>query len=69
MNSTLKITGLHCVSCKKLIESVASDVTGIVSCTVDLDAARAAVEHDTPEALDALVREIAELGEYQTEIV
>ncbi|MEK7545806.1 MAG: heavy metal-associated domain-containing protein [Patescibacteria group bacterium] len=69
MNSTLKITGLHCASCKKLIESVAADVPGISSCSVDLDAGRADVSHETPEALDALVREIAALEEYQTEIV
>lgn len=69
MNSTLKIAGLHCASCKKLIESVASDVPGVNACAVDLEAARASVEHDTPESLEALLREIAALGEYQAEAV
>lgn len=69
MQSTLKIAGLHCASCKALIEDVAKDVPGIVACTVSLEAGRARVEHDAPEALDALVREIASLGEYRAEIV
>lgn len=69
MNSILKIAGLHCASCKQLIESVAADVPGVSACAVDFDAARASVEHDAPEALDALLREIAALGEYQAEVV
>lgn len=69
MNSTLKISGLHCESCKKLIESVASDVSGISSCVVNPDSASASVEHDTPEALEDLLREIKGIGEYQAEVI
>lgn len=69
MTSTLKITGLHCGSCKTLIEDVARDVAGIASCEVDLAAGRARVNHDSLEALEALVREIASLGEYRAEAV
>ena len=67
--TTLKITGMHCASCKALIEDVVGDVPGVRSCTVDAAAGTASVEHD--DALDTavLVKEIKNLGEYSATIL
>ncbi len=69
MTTTLKITGMHCASCKALIEDVCGEVKGVRSCTVDPDTGIATVDHD--ETLDPalLAKEIRALGDYGAEIV
>lgn len=69
MTTTLKITGMHCGSCKALIEDVCGDVKGVRSCTVDPKTGLAVVEHD--DALDpaAIVNEILGLGDYGAALV
>lgn len=65
----LNITGMHCASCKALIEDVCADVSGVNSCTVDVDAATASVEHDDSLDPAILVTEIRNLGDYGAAIV
>ncbi|MBI5794504.1 heavy-metal-associated domain-containing protein [Candidatus Uhrbacteria bacterium] len=60
----LEITGMHCTSCKKLIEDVCKEVSGVHACTVDVQAGKATVEHDASLDLAALKREISSLGSY-----
>ncbi|HSD12651.1 MAG TPA: heavy metal-associated domain-containing protein [Patescibacteria group bacterium] len=69
MTTTLKITGMHCASCKTLIEDVCGDVKGVRSASVDPKTGLATIEHD--DALDpaALVNEIRGLGDYGAAIV
>lgn len=61
----LKIEGLHCASCKSLIEDVAGDVSGISRCEVDAVSGKTQVAADSPAALQQLVKEITALGEYR----
>lgn len=61
----LKIEGLHCASCKALIEDVAGDVSGISRCEVDPVSGMTEVAADTPAAIQELMKEIAALGEYR----
>ena len=69
MTTTLKIAGMHCNSCKTLIEDVAMDVPGVVACRVDVNAGAAEVEHGESCDVAALVAEIQNLGDYKVEIV
>jgi copper chaperone CopZ len=67
---TLKIAGMHCASCKALIEDVASGLPGVNACSVDLESGAAALEVDErlfrPEAFAA---EVAALGNYAVETI
>lgn len=45
MKTIFRIDGMHCGSCKSLIEDVAKDVPGIVACDVDVAHGQAVVEH------------------------
>ena len=65
----LKIAGMHCASCKALIEDVCSEVPGVRSCAVDADAETASVEHDDSLDPNALVNEIRSLGDYRATIL
>lgn len=67
--STLQITGMHCTSCKSLIEEVCQETSGVTSCTVDYETGKAVVEHDSSFDLDAVIKEITSLGEYKVEKV
>lgn len=69
MITTLKITGMHCASCKALIEDVCGEVKGVRSASVDPKTGIATIEHD--DALDpaTFVSEIRGLGDYGAAIV
>lgn len=67
--TNLKIAGMHCPSCKTLIEEVCTDVPGVRSCTVDVNAGSASVEHDDSLNPAAIVEEIRSLGDYTASIV
>jgi copper chaperone CopZ len=58
------ITGMHCTSCKVLIEDVCGDVPGVAMCQVDLKTNVATVEHQADVAV--IKGEIQKLG-YQTQ--
>lgn len=65
----LSIAGMHCASCKALIEDVLGEVPGVRSCEVDADARTAIVEHDDSLTPSVLVDEIRGLGDYKATIV
>jgi Cu+-exporting ATPase len=69
MTTTLHITGMHCVACKTLIEDVCSEFAGVRSCSVNVAAGRAVIEHDDTADLPAIVIEINDLGNYRATIV
>ncbi|MEK7073328.1 MAG: heavy metal-associated domain-containing protein [Patescibacteria group bacterium] len=69
MQTTLRIEGMHCASCKTLIENVCKDIAGVTSCTVDVAGATAVVEHDTSLDPAVLIREISSLGTYRVSLV
>ncbi|MBI4457932.1 heavy-metal-associated domain-containing protein [Candidatus Uhrbacteria bacterium] len=64
MTTTLIITGMHCASCKALIEDVCSEIAGVRSCSVDVAKGEAVVEHDESVAPSLLAKEIEGLGKY-----
>lgn len=61
MKTTIKIDGMHCGSCKALIEDVAKDVPGVVSCDVDVARGEAVIEHTVDFKAPEFVAEIASL--------
>lgn len=63
--TTLSIKGMHCASCKALIEDVAGDIKGIKSCIVDLKGGTAAVEHAEKKDIEELKKEIESIGDYK----
>jgi len=69
MITTLKIQGMHCASCKALIEDVCQEIPGVTACNVDIASNIAKIEHDSSVSPDTIRHEIEELGDYQTSIV
>lgn len=65
MKTILKIKGMHCISCKALIEDVCKDVAGVESCSVDLSAEKATLIHGTPGEIKKVKKEIEALGRYK----
>lgn len=63
MKIALKITGMHCESCKSLIEDVCGETAGVKSCVVDLATGLAAIEADDTLNLPALIEEIGQLDD------
>lgn len=63
----LKITGLHCESCKSLIEEVCQEIPGVKKCSVDVEQGIALVEHDGSVALKTLKSEIETVADYKVE--
>ena len=69
MTSTLKIAGMHCASCKMLIEEVCRETHGVAACDVDFEKGAAVIEHDGTLDTDILIKEISGLGQYTVEKV
>ena len=65
---TLTLEGLHCASCKALIEDVAGDIKGIKSCTVDSGKGTAVVEYEDKKNLEELKKEVESLGDYKVNL-
>ena len=61
----IKIEGLHCNSCKILIEDVCSEIHGINSCSVNLKSSEAIIDHKENLNLKELKKEIESLGSYK----
>ena len=64
---TIKIAGMHCASCKSLIEDVCKETKGVSSCAVDLVTGKGVIEHDDSLDFAAMTAEIKKLGEYTVE--
>lgn len=69
MITTLNIKGMHCASCKALIEDVCQDIPGVTSCNVDVSNNTAKVEHDASVSSDKIRQEIESLGDYKVSTV
>ncbi len=61
----LTITGMHCASCKALIEDVCMEIAGVKSCSVDVAKGEATIEHDESVGTSLFAREIEGLGDYR----
>lgn len=64
MTTNFRIEGMHCHSCKLLIEDVCKDIPGVQDCQVNVEAGTARVEHAPDVDLSLIEREITQLGEY-----
>ncbi len=69
MITKFKIEGMHCASCKALIEDVCKDIEGVKSCDVDLDGKLATIEHDDGLDISLIKKEITGVGAYQAEVI
>ena len=69
MITTLHITGLHCASCKMLIEDVAKDIPGVTSAVVDSEKMTATIEHEDSVQPETIRKEIENIGEYKASII
>lgn len=67
MKTTLTIQGMHCHSCKVLLEDVCRERAGVISCCVDFDTGKAIIEHDEPVDWATLKKEIESLGAYHVD--
>ena len=65
MKTTLTIKGMHCISCKSVIEDACKDISGVKACTVDFKSWKTVVEHDNTVTFDQLKKEIESLGQYE----
>lgn len=67
MVTELKVKGMHCMSCKHLIEEDLADLPGVRSVSVDLAGGRARVDYDEQQVkTETLIEKITALG-YQAE--
>ena len=65
MKMIITITGMHCKSCKMLIEEACSEISGVKSCNVDYKTGKTVVEHEGKLDFKLLKKEIEGLGEYK----
>ncbi|MFA5954457.1 MAG: heavy metal-associated domain-containing protein [Patescibacteria group bacterium] len=63
--TSFSITGMHCESCKGLIEDVVMDVPGVMSCSVNQETNSGTIEHSESFNFGDLVKEIEALGPYR----
>ena len=61
--TTAKLSGLHCPSCKKLIEKKLSHIPGVTRVEVDLTNSRAVIEAQTLITLN-VIRDVLEGSDY-----
>jgi copper chaperone CopZ len=64
MKTTLTVKGMHCNSCKMLIEDILGDIPGIKSSNVDPKTGKTVIEHDDSVDMDQVKKEIEDAGEY-----
>lgn len=69
MQTNIKVTGMHCASCKTLIEDVAHEVAGVQSCSVDPTTGNGVIEHDETFDFTNFAKELAALDKYTVEKV
>ena len=64
MKTILTINGMHCESCKVLIEDVCKETKGVTSSKVDVKKGTAIIEHENAD-IKMIKREIEKIGEYK----
>lgn len=65
MKQEIIIQGTHCSACKALIEDIASEIPGIISCAVDFTTGKTILEYSEAADLTRLYNEIDALGPYK----
>ncbi len=65
MKTTFTVKGMHCASCKELIEDVCKEMKGVASCSVNFKTGKVEIEHTEPLDKQKLTKEIKSLGEYE----
>ncbi|MBP7005855.1 heavy-metal-associated domain-containing protein [Patescibacteria group bacterium] len=65
MTTTFRVEGMHCASCKYLIEDVCREIPGIQSGVLDFDRKILAIEHASEADLSLVEKEIAKVGDYR----
>lgn len=68
MKTILNIKGMHCHSCKALIEEVCGDIPGVRTCIVDVGREKAEIDHDDNVDIGIVKKEIEGFGDYHVEI-
>ena len=54
METTLKVSGMHCTACKMLIEDAISEIKGAKAVSVDHTTGAVTVGYDSDEILDKI---------------
>lgn len=67
MKTTFQVKGMHCSSCKALIEDVCKDISGVTSCVVDSATGKAELEYTDELDLSLVKKEIEAVGSYVVE--
>src|SRR3990167_9593539 len=66
IKKTFPIVGMHCASCKALIEDVVSELDGVEKVMVNFATEKMTVEYDvTKTTVDDLTKAVASAGTYQ----
>lgn len=65
MKTTFTINGMHCNSCKMLIEEVCAEIAGVKSCSVDFKTGKTVLEHEEKLDIQKLKKEIESIGKYK----
>ncbi len=67
MKTIFQVHGMHCKSCKALIEDVCRDIPGVTACIVDAETGKMELEHVDGLDLGLVKKEIEDLGQYTVE--
>ncbi len=69
MITKFTVKGMHCNSCKLLIEDLLIDIKGVTSSSVDFKTGNGVVEHDEKINPKLFKDEIEKMGKYVVQIV
>mgnify|MGYP001579822054 CR=1 FL=1 len=69
MKTEFIVKGMHCTSCKSLIEDVCKETDGVTKCNVDIKTGKVVIEHKDKVDMKNVKKEIESLGdEYKVEL-
>lgn len=68
MKTIINIQGMHCPSCKLLLEDTCLELPEIQSCNVDYLKGQAEIKHNGPLNLILLKSKIENMGKYVVEL-
>lgn len=64
MQTTFTVQGMHCASCKHLIEDISSEIPGVESASLDENSKILTLTHSDPIDIESLKKEISSAGSY-----
>lgn len=68
MKTTIMVKGMHCNSCKMLIEDACSEIPGVKSCHTDFKTGKTVIEHEGKLDLQTVKKEVESMGKYNVVI-